>query len=94
MWSIIFNRLNNEYTWSSIGEQGISLSTVDHIVGNKRVYDAVVETGVLHSHGENLSDHSPIYAKIRVGDLDISTETILTNKTPSWTKAGEKERIL
>ena len=70
-----------QYTWRGIRDDKISLSTVDHFVGNKRVFDAVLEAGVIHDHGANLSDHSPIYTKLKVGHLDVSTEKKINKKS-------------
>ena len=62
---------NIDYTHTS-SYNGVShFSKIDHFVSNTRVYNAVTEATVIHS-GQNLSDHSPICCKVKVGDLDVS----------------------
>ena len=67
------------------------LSKIDHFISNERVYNAVVEASVIHS-GENLSDHSPIFCKLNVGELDVSLENEIRTKVPSWKKATEDDK--
>ena len=47
----------------------------------------ISEAGVIHS-GENTSNHSAIFVKLKVGDLDLSMETPSPPPRVSWTKAN------
>ena len=53
-----------------------------------RLFAAVSEAGVIHS-GENLSNHSAIYSKVKVGSLDLTVETATPQQRSCWTKANE-----
>ena len=77
-----------DYTWSAIRENGMLHSVVDHFVGSNKIYEAITEAGVIHSP-DNFSDHSPIYCKVRVGELDVSLEANNRKPVPSWSKAKE-----
>ena len=45
-----------------------------------------------HNSEENVSNHSPIYVKLDVGQLSISTEEAVRQKRTNWNKASEEER--
>ena len=60
-------------------------------MSNATVYNAVEEASVIHC-GSNLSDHSPINCKIKVGDLNLSLEEETKRKVPSWTKASQSQQ--
>ena len=64
---------NIDFTFKQDSNEGVSSSIIDHFVGNSSVYNAATEAGVVHS-GDNPSNHSPIYLKIRLGHLDFKTE--------------------
>ena len=68
-----------------------STSVIDHFVGNERVYNCIVEAGVIHS-GENPSSHSPIFAKLQFGNIDFSAEEISSVKRVSWSKASDEAK--
>ena len=78
---------NVDYTHCSIVRGIDSYSTIDHFCVSQRVYNAINEAGVIHS-GENSSNHSAIYLKLKVGDLDLSVERSLPSPRISWTKAN------
>ena len=52
------------------------------------LYSAVKEAGVIHS-GENLSNHSAIYLKVSLGDIELSMEEPSREKQVSWQKASD-----
>ena len=61
------------YTHTHVREGVAHFSTLDHFVSNELVYNAVTESGAIYA-GDNPSAHDPIYAKINVGQLDITLE--------------------
>ena len=76
-----------DYTHCSVARGVASLSIIDHLVTNQRVYDAISEAGVIHT-GENPSNHSAIYAKINVEKLDLTLETHPAPIRVQWDKAS------
>ena len=80
-----------DYTWSGNRDNMMLHSIVDHFVGTKTVFEAVTEADVLHS-SDNLSDHSPIFCKLKVGNLDVSLENEKKKSVPSWKKSKENEK--
>ena len=66
-------------------------STIDHFAGNATLLNCVTETGVIHS-GENPSNHSPIYAKIQLGGIDFSSESVKNEKRVNWEKSSLEAR--
>ena len=75
-----------DYTHCSIARGVASFSTLDHFVTTQRVYDAISEAGVVHS-GENPSNHSAIFAKIRIEELDLTLESHTPPVRIQWQKA-------
>ena len=75
-----------DYTHCSVARGTASFSTLDHFVTTQRVYNAISDAGVIHS-GENPSNHSAIYAKLKVGELDLSMETPSVPVRIQWAKA-------
>ena len=51
----------------------------------------MTEANVIQS-GENLSDHSPIYFKLNVGQLDAKLEEEKVNKVLSWKKSTDDDK--
>ena len=66
-------------------------STIDHFAVSPQVYQVVSEAGVLHC-GSNPSNHSAIFAKLKVGDLDLELETCIPEKRSCWSKANEDSK--
>jgi len=97
--SIFWNNNNNnniatvDYTHTNINNGVSYFSTIDHFAANPRTVKAVTEANVIHS-GSNLSDHSPIYCKINVGQLDAKIEKEVLRKVPSYKRANFDEREL
>ena len=69
-----------------------SMSTIDHFACNQRLLPLIAEAGVLHS-GENPSNHSAIYAKIDIGNIDTSEEIITLTKNIDWSAATEESKF-
>ena len=70
----------------------MSYSTLDHFAMSGRLFDAVTEAGVIHT-GQNMSNHAPIYCKIKVNALDLTLEPNVQQSRSSWSKASETARI-
>jgi hypothetical protein len=51
----------------------------------------MTQAGVIHS-GENLSNHSAIYVKINVGQLDLKLEENTPQIRTCWAKANEEAK--
>ena len=77
-----------DYTYLSVSNNVASCSTIDHFGTSSRLYSAVEEAGVIHS-GENLSNHSAIYLKIKLGEIELSMEESKREKMVSWEKSIE-----
>ena len=80
-----------DFTHCQIQQRQISTSVIDHFVGNNMVYNLIEEAGVFHS-GENPSNHSPIFAKLKLNNIDFSTESIKSSKRVNWSKASEEAK--
>ena len=80
------------HTFEQIFKNGrVSRSTVDHFVLSPRLLPLVEDCGVIH-RGDNLSVHSPIWVKLRVGALPIRKQMKSSNsKKPSWSKASTEQ---
>ena len=63
-------------------------STIDHFACSSLIFKAIKEAGVVHS-GENISNHSAIYTKIAVEDLNLYTEKLPSQIRINWNKASE-----
>ena len=80
-----------DYTHMHLSNNVPSYSTIDHFVVSPGVYNVTTEAGVVHS-GANPSNHSPIFAKIAVGDFDPGVEAIRSQTRSSWDKANADAR--
>lgn len=69
----------------------VAFSTIDHFACSRRLFPAITEAGVTHS-GTNTSNHSAIYAKLAVGNIDLSAEKIEASKRIDWSKATEEAK--
>ena len=68
-------------------------STIDHFFWNSSTTASITDAGVMHLSG-NLSDHSPVYCKLKMELKRSSTTSTNRTPTPSWQKASEKEKDL
>ena len=71
------------------------ISTIDHFFWNSALNDSVTDAGVLHLPN-NLSDHSPIFCKMK--NNKVAKRTHLnrlgpTKKNPCWKKAMESQKL-
>ena len=70
----------------------LSYSIIDHLACSQGLLPFIAEAGTLHS-GENTSNHSAIYAKVRIGDVDLSVEKIPASKHVDWSSATEEAKL-
>ena len=82
------NIKNVDYTHINTANKIPAFSSIDHFAGSQRVFQSVAEAGVVHS-GDNCSNHSAIYTKLLVGELNLETETINSEKRSNWAKATD-----
>ena len=75
-----------DYTFLSVANGVASSSIIDHFCTSSNLYKSIKEAGVLHD-SNNLSNHSPIFLKIDLGDVDISHTEPIRDKIVSWAKA-------
>ena len=61
-----------DFTHQQVNNGLTSVSIIDHF-SNVPLYDIVKEAGVIH-HGENPSNHSPIYVSIQFEEIDRNKE--------------------
>ena len=81
-----------DYTFMSKANGTLSFSTIDHFACTRRVFPSILEAGAIHS-GENPSNHSAIFAKLLVGEVDLNMEKIKAPKRVDWTKATEDAKL-
>ena len=81
-----------DYTHLSLVRNVPAYSTIDHFAVSPQVYQDVSEAGVIHCGG-NPSNHSPIYLKLSVGDLDLELESPQAESKISWDRATEDARL-
>ena len=80
-----------DYTHQQVRNGETFISTIDHFAGNAVLYNSVLEAGVIHS-GENPSNHSPIFTKLDLGNIDITTEKSNNKKRIVWDKSSSEAR--
>ena len=71
---------------------GVSTSTIDHFLGSRKLRREVVDCGPVHS-GDNLSRHSPIFLRLRLGDVCSRQAAAQPppRRSPAWEKATGEE---
>ena len=69
----------------------MSTSTLDNFMSNDLAYNCTVEAGVIHS-GDNPSTHSPIFVKLKLVNIDFSTEKLKSSKRINWSKASKESK--
>ena len=72
---------NVDFTHTTVRNDRMFTSTVDHFMGSTQVYNCVTEAGVVHSV-DNFSDHCPVYAKLGIGGIDLSLESVEQRRVP------------
>ena len=76
------------YTYMSTANGAPCYSIIDHFACNQRLLPIISEAGVIHS-GANTSNHSAIFAKLNIGDINISEEKVTSTKHIEWSAATE-----
>ena len=61
------------HTYSNTIDNFTHSSIIDHFIGSSTFYNSVVDADVIHSV-DNHSNHSPIYIKFNVNQLNIQVE--------------------
>ena len=79
------------FTHAQCQENIMHVSTIDHFISTNNVFNSVAEAGVYHS-ATNISNHSPIFCKINVGEIDDSVEEEVRKKKPCWNAASQTEK--
>ena len=77
-----------DYTYLNLANGVISTSILDHFCVSQSIFNAIKEAGVTHS-SENLSNHSAVFMKIGLCNIDNQVETVLNEKRVSWAKASD-----
>ena len=80
-----------DYTFSSHANGRNAFSTIDHFACSRRLLPVIVEAGVIVDGG-NPSNHSAIYAKLDVGQIDLKMEEIKAEKRVDWDKATDEAK--
>ena len=84
-----------DFTHMFENENRCFTNTIDHILTLTRSSDDVVDAGVLHLV-DNMSDHEPIYAVIKVkqepAEVD-ETPKVETKPKPKWKKASSDQKL-
>ena len=80
------------HTFEQVFKNGrFSRSTVDHFILSPRLLPLVEDCGVIH-RGDNLSVHSPIWVRLKLGTLPLIQKYQLAwPKKPSWSKASSDQ---
>ena len=68
-------------------------SVLDHFLWNEGFQQHVIDAGVVHTP-ENMSDHSPVYCKLRIpkSEKEERSSDVIKRSIPSWRKADEREK--
>ena len=61
-------------------------STLDHFCLSENICKDIKEAGVFHD-GDNLSNHSPIYLKVHLGEINLEYKDPRVDRTVNWAKA-------
>ena len=83
-----------DFTHVSEIESKTYTSLIDHFFWNNNLSESVVDAGVIHVP-ENMSDHSPIFCKIKLSLINAVMEKKshgLKNTIPKWNKANEEQK--
>ena len=97
LWQNVDNNPNHlintvDYTYLKAVNGIISTSTLDHFCLSPNLYNAVKEAGVLHD-ADNLSNHSPIYLKINLGDVNFQHYEPVSERMVNWSNATEDAKL-
>ena len=69
-----------------------STSTLDHFIVNSRLLSLIVDADVMHL-GDNLSRHSPIMLKLKLGSIPVQKKTkSVAPGRPAWYKAEQNDK--
>ena len=87
-----WNRFPIDFTHITEKNGRTFTSTIDHFFWSKSVDSSIEDAGVI-TLPDNMSDHCPIYCKLKLsGRLYSKAEDENTKKIPMWKSASEAER--
>ena len=81
-----------DYTFTSLTNRAASFSTIDHFACSRQMFPIISEAGAIHS-GDNPSNHSAIYAKLDIGQINLGIEQVKASKRVAWDKATEEAKV-
>ena len=82
-----------DYTYFSAANGFPSYSIIDHFVCDKNMFKVIKEAGVIHD-SQNLSNHSAIFCKLQMSNLEVNhTENSHVDKV-SWERANKDARSM
>ena len=80
-----------DYTHLHAAGDTLAFSTIDHFACSRSLLATISEAGVIHS-GEHTSNHSAIYAKILLGNIDSSLNQPTRKPRVSWEKSTDEAK--
>ena len=91
-----WDRFDVDFTHFQETDDTTHVSLIDHIFWNCNTDAKIIEAGVIQ-HGENMSDHSPIYCSVEVDNVTIPVEDNPRNiphqiSKPSWKRATKEQK--
>ena len=69
----------------------MSSSIIDHFCLSPNLFQLVIEADLIHD-SQNLSNHSPIFMKIDLGNVNIHHVEPVQAKTVNWAKASDEAK--
>ena len=86
---------NYEIDFTHVHEQNEAtyVSVIDHFFWNDALTESVSDCGVLHDPS-NMSDHSPVFCKIKVSNLKTNKNLCIQSSSskPCWKKSSESQK--
>ena len=83
---------DNPIDFTHVHTDGVRMSKIDHFLVTRRLLGEVVDCGLVHS-GDNLSRHSPIILRLRLGEVRSKQAAAqpTPRRMPAWVKATGEE---
>ena len=92
LWEVENDKIDTiDYTFLFTSDHVAATSTIDHFICNTPVHEAVAEAGVIHDP-DNLSNHSPIFIKLVIDDLNTDIERSYSKKKVNWADATTENK--
>ena len=88
MWTLQDDRIEPiDYTFSSLTSGTLCFSSIGHFAASQHMLNGLVSAGVIHD-GSNLSNHSPIYTKFDLGNIELKMKEFMAQSKISWNNAS------